>query len=202
MWFTHKCSLAAVHLKWEWDLVSGGLQSQTEMVEGPFLFNRCTSLLNLRQVHFSIEDKYILQFETNTLCNLRLRWWKVCSCSIDAQAFGNRARYINLCPVRENSLWQSFLSLLVIDSDLGELLLAFFSPELCLGSIANMVGYDSVWFVITWFNLVCGRFSLGFEFLRWFVGDWHGLHGLLCFCYNHWHCIGLANLVFLFLTVW
>ena len=50
--------------------------------------------------------------------------------------------------MRENSLWQSFLSLLVIDSDLGELLLVFFSPELCLGSTANMVGYDSVWFVM------------------------------------------------------
>ena len=120
--------------------------------------------------------------ESQAVCNLRLRWWKVCSCSIDARAFGNQVRYINLCPVRENSLWQSFLSLLVIDSDLGELLLVFFSPELCLSSIANMVGYDSVWFVMAWF-LVCGWFSLGFELLRWLVG----------FCWFAWSFVLLLR---------
>ena len=31
------------------------------------------------------------------VCNLR-QGWKVRSCSIDAQSFGNRAQYINLCP--------------------------------------------------------------------------------------------------------
>ena len=35
--------------------------------------------------------------ESQGVCNLR-QGWKVRSCSIDAQSFGNQAQYINLCP--------------------------------------------------------------------------------------------------------
>ena len=32
---------------------------------------KTNTFCNLRQIHFSIGDKYILQFETNIFCNLR-----------------------------------------------------------------------------------------------------------------------------------
>ena len=41
--------------------------------------------------------------ESQGVCNLR-QGWKVRSCSIDAQSFGNQAQYINLCPAGGNSL--------------------------------------------------------------------------------------------------
>ena len=68
-------------------------------VDNKYRYSETNTFCNLRQIQFSIWDKYSLQFETNTVCNLRQIQFAIWDKYTDQmRMLGCRLLTCSLCP--------------------------------------------------------------------------------------------------------